>query len=156
MNARVREERRALCSDTRQLAWVDWLQQQAANGRNDALEALRVARGREQATTISAARPAAVPPLEPQAQVTKQGTVIQKVGEHEIRDTGKGLNVPANAGEDVLLEWIARAAERYEGGLTAFGPADFQLQIARLAGANHLAVSFRIRNSKKRGPLPGQ
>jgi hypothetical protein len=37
---------------------------------------------------------------------------------------------------------IGRAAERYEGGLTAFGPADFQLRIARVAGANHVAVSF--------------
>jgi hypothetical protein len=52
------------------------------------------------------------------------------------------LNVTADAGEDVLLELIARAAERYEGGLIAFGPADFQFQIARLAGANHVAVSF--------------
>jgi hypothetical protein len=68
--------------------------------------------------------------------------VIQKVGEHEIRDTGTGLKVQPNVGDDVLLELIARAAERYEGGLTAFGPADFQLRIARVAGASHLAVSF--------------
>ena len=142
VNARIREERRALCGDTRQLAWVDWLQQQATNGRNDALEALRVARGRDQATTISAARPAAVPPLDGQAQVTKQGTLVQRVGEHEIRDTSKGLNVASNASDDVLLELLGRAAERYEGGLTAYGPADFQLRIARVAGANHLAVSF--------------
>jgi hypothetical protein len=37
---------------------------------------------------------------------------------------------------------LARASERYEGGLTAYGPRDFQLRIARVAGANHLAVSF--------------
>ena len=49
VNARIREERRSLCGDTRQLAWIDWLQQQATNGRTDALEALRVARGREPA-----------------------------------------------------------------------------------------------------------
>ena len=142
VNARIREERRALTSDTRQLSWVDWLQQQASNGRSDALEALRVARGRDQAHTISASKTAAAPPLEAQAQVTKQGTVIQKVGEHEIRHTSKGLNVEPNVGDDVLIELIGRAAERYEGGLTAYGPADFQLRIARVAGANHLAVSF--------------
>ena len=61
VNARIREERRVLTSDTRQLSWVDWLQQQATNGRADALEALRVARGRGQATTISA--PGTAPPL---------------------------------------------------------------------------------------------
>ena len=42
MNARIREERRLLSGDTRQLSWIDWLQQQASNGRSDALEALRV------------------------------------------------------------------------------------------------------------------
>jgi len=142
VNARIREERRSLGGDTRQLSWVDWLQQQASSGRNDALEALRVARGRDQADTISASKTAAAAPLEAQAQVTKQGTVIQKVGEHEIRHTSKGLNVQPNVGDDVLLELIARASERFEGGLTAYGPADFQLRIARVAGANHFGVSF--------------
>jgi DNA relaxase TraI-like protein/conjugative element/phage-associated large polyvalent protein len=53
------------------------------------------------------------------------------------------LKVQPNVGDDVLLELIARAAERYEGGLTAFGPPDFQFRIARVAGANHVAVSFK-------------
>jgi hypothetical protein len=142
VNARIREERHSLTSDTRQMSWVDWLQQQASTGRSDALEALRAARGRGLSSTISAHRPAAAPSLDAQAQVTKQGTVIQKVGEHEIRDTSEGLNVATNVGDDVLLEMLARASERYEGGLTAYGPPDFQLRIARVAGANHLAVSF--------------
>jgi hypothetical protein len=142
VNARIREERRALTSDTRQLSWVDWVQQQASSGRNDALDALRVARGRDQAHTISAPRTAAAPSIDPQAQVTKQGTVIQKIGEHEIRDTGIGLKVEPNVGDDVLVELLGRAAERYEGGLTAYGPPDFQIRIARVAGANHMAVSF--------------
>jgi Large polyvalent protein-associated domain 7 len=103
---------------------------------------LRVARGRGQATTISAPGTAPPPSLGGQAQVTKEGTVIQKVGEHEIRDTSKGLHVEEHVGDDVLVELIARAIERYEGDLTAFGPAAFQLRIAGVAGANHLAVSF--------------
>src|SRR5271166_2839553 len=99
----------------------DWLQQQASSGRSDALEALRVARGRDQAHTISASKTAPAPPLEAQAQVTKQGTVIQKVGEHEIRHTSKGLNVEGNVGDDVLIELIARASERFQGSLAAYG-----------------------------------
>ena len=142
MNARIREERRMLGRDTQKLSWVDWLQQEASSGRTDALEALRVARGRDQATTISTARPAATPAPDPQDQVTKQGTVIQKVGEHEIRDTGKGLNIAPDVGDEVLIELLKRAAERYEGGLTAYGADDFQIRLARVAGANHLAVSF--------------
>ena len=141
VNARIREERRTLGRDTQQLSWVDWVQQQASSGRSDALEALRVTRGRDQAHTISASKTAAAaPPLEAQTQITKQGTVIQKVGEHEIRHTRKGLNVEGNVGNDVLIELIARAAERFQGSLAAYGPAEFQRRVARVAGANHLAV----------------
>ena len=52
------------------------------------------------------------------------------------------LNVATNVGDDDLLEMLACASERYEGGLTAYVPRDFQLRIARVPGANHLAVSF--------------
>jgi hypothetical protein len=53
-----------------------------------------------------------------------------------------GLNVEPNVGDDVLVELLGRAVERYEGGLTAYGPPDFQLRIARVAGAHHLTVSL--------------
>ncbi len=133
------------------------LQQQASSGRSDALEALRIARGRGgQATTISASKTAAVPPLEAQAQVTKQGTVIQKVGEHEIRHTSKGLNVEPNVGDDVLLELIGRAAEWYEGGLTAYGQLIFNSGSPALPARIIWRFHSRILNSKKRGLLPRQ
>ena len=57
VNARIREERRTLGRDTQQLSWVDWLQQQASSGRSDALEALRVARGRDRPTRYLRQRP---------------------------------------------------------------------------------------------------
>src|SRR4029077_15336193 len=94
--------------------------------------------------------------LEARAQVTKQGTVIQKVGEHEIRHTSKGLNVEGNVGDDVLIELIARAAERFQGSLAAYGPAEFQRRVARVAGANHLAVSFEDPELEKARLLPRQ
>ena len=67
--------------------------------------------------------------------------MIQKVGEDEIRDTSEGLNVSTNASDDALLEMLCLASERYQGPLTAYGPHDFQLRIACVAGANHVAVS---------------
>ena len=47
-----------------------------------------------------------------------------------------------NVGNDVMIELIARAAERFQGSLAAYGPAEFQRRVARVAGANHLAVPF--------------
>ena len=65
------------------------------------------------------------------------------MGKHEIQDVlAKAYMFEEHVGDDVLIELISRAAERYEGDLTAYGPADFQLRIARVAGVNHLAVSF--------------
>jgi hypothetical protein len=77
VNSRILEARRVLTGDTRQLSWVDWLKQQATNGRADVLQALRGVRGRDQAVTISApvtAQAPAAASLDGQAEVTKQGT----------------------------------------------------------------------------------
>ena len=74
VNVRIREERQTIGRDTQQLSWVDWLQQQASSGRSDALEALRIARGRGgQATTISASKTAAVPPLRRRPRLQSKG-----------------------------------------------------------------------------------
>jgi len=69
-----------------------------------------------------------------------------------------GLKVQPNASDDVLLELIARAAERYEGGpQPPLVRPIFQLRIARVAGANHVAVSFADEElEKSEGPLPKQ
>jgi Large polyvalent protein-associated domain 7 len=80
--------------------------------------------------------------LAPEAQVTKQGTVIERVGGHEIRENGDNLHVAAAAGDDVIVTMLTRATERYGSVLTAHGSEDFQLRIARVAGTHHLAVSF--------------
>jgi hypothetical protein len=67
--------------------------------------------------------------------------------------------VAPNVSDDVLIELIARAAERFKGGLSAYGSADFQLRIARVAGANHLAVSFEdpeLEKARAAAPAPVQ
>jgi len=128
------------------MSWLDWLQEQATNGREDALRALRTARrGRNEAKTLSA--PArSLPPapaLEAQTQVTKQGTVIDKVSGHEIRDNGQGLHVATtDVGDDVILAMLNVGVERYGNILDAHGDDAFQLRIARVAGTHHLEVSF--------------
>jgi Large polyvalent protein-associated domain 7 len=68
--------------------------------------------------------------------------VIERVGDYEIRDNGQSLHVTTAAGDNVILAMLNRAAERYGTSLNAHGSEDFQFRIARVAGANHLAVSF--------------
>ena len=66
------------------------------------------------------------------------------------------VGVEPNVGDDVLVELLGRAAERYEGDLTAFGPPDFQLRIALVAGANHVPVSFKDAELEKARKQPRQ
>ena len=42
-----------------------------------------------------------------------------------------------NVGDDVLIELIAPASERLQGSLAAYGPAEFQRRVARVAGASN-------------------
>ncbi len=80
--------------------------------------------------------------MDPQAQVTKQGTLIERIGDYEIRDNGESLHVATAAGDDVILAMLQRAAERLGTSLVAHGPLEFQLRIARVAGSHHVGVSF--------------
>ncbi len=146
INRRARDGRRLLAAETRRLTWIDWLQEQASSGRQDALKALRAARRRttDQTTTLSAHGLAPQPPPVPdsEAEVTKQGTVIERVGDYEIRDNGESLHIATAAGDDVIVALLHRAMEGYGNSLNAHGSEGFQLRIARVAGTHHLGVSF--------------
>ena len=61
------------------------------------------------------------------------------------------LNVATNVGDDDLLEMLACASERYEGGLTAYVPRDFQLRIAVWPERITWRFPSKIQSSKKRG-----
>jgi hypothetical protein len=61
------------------------------------------------------------------------------------------LNVATNVGDDDLLEMLACASERYEGGLTAYVPRDFQLRIAVCPARITWRFHSKILSSQKRG-----
>jgi hypothetical protein len=122
INEDFAEKRRAYWKNAGQESWTDWLRRQAEAGRQDALEALRAAsRGR---------------------QVTKQGTVMLQVGEHEIRDDGERLFTNDTVPDEVILVMLHRTLERYGPRIATHGTEEFQLRIGRVAGANHLDVIF--------------
>ena len=147
INAQTRKQRREIHAQTTRFTWLDWLQQQAENGREDALRALRAANSRQSpgktvtsSNTNSPVTPQ--PALDPQAQVTKQGTVIERIGDYEIRDDGNALHISDQAGDDVILAMLNRCVERYGHSLKTNGSEEYQRRIARVAGVHHLPIVF--------------
>ncbi|WP_458294723.1 hypothetical protein [Enterobacter kobei] len=84
--------------------WADWLQFKAAGGDDEALKTLRQ-RNAQQARKANilhgdkVKKDGRIPGLKPDS-VTKEGTIIYRVGESAIRDGGKRLDVSRDAGDD--------------------------------------------------------
>ncbi|MDA6574855.1 conjugal transfer protein TraI, partial [Escherichia coli] len=81
------------------------------------------------------------PGLKPDS-VTKEGTIIYRVGESAIRDGGKRLDVSRDAGDDGLHAALLMAKHRYGDKLTVNGSFEFKKRIVAVAAARELNVSF--------------
>jgi Relaxase/Mobilisation nuclease domain/Large polyvalent protein-associated domain 7 len=145
IHAQSRMQRQEIFGQTARFTWLDWLAQQAHNGREDAVRALRAANSRQSAgktVSSSATNSPVMPALGPQVQVTKQGTVIERIGEFEIRDDGSALHISDEAGDDVILAMLKRCVERYGHNLATHGSEERLRHIARVAGIHQLPIVF--------------
>ena len=79
VNARIRDQRGALASDTRQMSWIDWLQHKPA--MDATMPSKRCAQ------LVDVACPTPLHAQDPDGPGHKAGTVIQRIGEHEIRES---------------------------------------------------------------------
>jgi hypothetical protein len=127
--------------------WADWLQHKASRGDDEALKTLR--QRNAQATHKKAnivhgdtvQQDGRIPGLKPDS-VTKEGTIIYRVGESAIRDGGKLLDVSREAGDDGLHAALLMAKHRYGNKLTVNGSFDFKKRIVAVAAARQLDVTF--------------
>lgn len=139
-------ERQAISDRYRRLAWVDWLRHQAMGGNQDALRALR-ARGSAhglQGDTISASgwldRKAAVGAK--QDSITKQGTIIYRVGLSAVRDDGTRLQVSRDITDDGVLAALRLAMRKYGTRIAVAGSDHFKERVVRVAAHGNLAIRF--------------
>jgi hypothetical protein len=140
-----RNERQQIYEKHRQRQWGDWLRSQAMAGDQDALMALRAreAAGGLKGNTISGKGPAAAlrRPGEYDS-VTKKGTIIYRVGASAVRDDGTKLQVSHRADQGALLVALRMASERYGDCIRVNGSAAFREQVAQVAAAANLAITF--------------
>jgi hypothetical protein len=124
--------------------WADWLRHQALAGDAAALAALRARKTLKglQRNTLQgdgAPRPG---PLAPVDTITKQGTIVYRVGRGALRDDGTALQVAREASPEDLQAALRLAIARYGERLTVNGTTEFKQQIVQAAAAAHLPLTF--------------
>lgn len=135
-----------LKTSQRRMAWLDWLTVEAKSGNAEALSALRARSkkdGRIQSNHLSG-----YPYQNNQSindtveSVTKDGTVIYRIGNAAIRDDGKRLFVSPNVLNDSLADVLQVAIDKYGNHLLVNGSDDFRMSVVQAAVQNRLRVTF--------------
>lgn len=124
-------------------SWTDWLAQQAKAGDDKALSALRERDGRRipSSRTVAGATPGKVRVSASLDSVTKNGTIIYRVGEATLKDYGEHLYITRASSSQALTAALALAVEKYGSKLSITGDEAFQAAIAK-AAVNVAGLTF--------------
>ena len=144
-------EREKILVGVKNVRWADWLQRKAQEGNTDAIDVLRKKAQKSHAkyglkgqgsnsTTIDTER------LD---SVTKNGTVIYKMGECTVKDDGEKLNISRGISLDSLKDVILMAKKQYGRCITVNGNELFKKTVARVAVRNDLDVIFSDKKIEK-------
>lgn len=146
-NAIYKKDRQAAYDIHKRRTWADWLQHKASAGDDEALKILRqrnAQAARKEANLVhgdNVKNDGRIPGLKPDS-VTKEGTIIYRVGESAIRDGGQRLDISREAGDDGLHAALLMAKHRYGNQLTVNGSFDFKKRIVAVAAAREINVTF--------------
>lgn len=152
INTTYQHTRQRLYRQHTRQSWLDWLQQQARQGNNNALQLLRQRhvtndqRGnylvKSTYDTKEKPYPTQYDPQLPKAKVTKKGTVFYLHDKAVIRDDGNRFHVAANANQEVLTTALIHAKQRHGYLLSIYGNGLFQENVVRASVKAGLNISF--------------
>ena len=141
-----RRERAHNSQQNRRRAWADWLQQQAMEGDDEALLALRARPGTVtnagDTLTGSGIGTAGRSNFPSKDSITKHGTVVYQNAGTIVRDYGSALQVTGtwdNRGSQAIL---FMAIDLYGSCIHVAGSQAFRTQMAQAAAATSRAVTF--------------
>jgi len=136
----------AITARYKRLTWADWLRQQAFAGDEEALRALRArdaARGLAGDTiTAVGKRLLANVVGATQDSITKQGTIIYRVGLSAVRDDGARLQVSREVTNDGIDAALRLAVQKYGTTIAVAGSNDFKRRVAEVAAHSRLTIRF--------------
>ncbi len=128
------------------LTWADWLRQQALAGDQEALRALRAREAARGLTgdTITAVGTRLVSAVvgANQDHITKQGTIIYRVGLSAVRDDGTRLQVSREVTNDGIEAALRLAVQKYGTTIEVSGSNIFKTRVAEVAGHSRLTIRF--------------
>lgn len=136
----------AITARYKRLTWADWLRQQAFAGDEEALRALRArdaARGLagDTITAVGKRLVAAVVGAN-QDSITKQGTIIYRVGLSAVRDDGARLQVSREVTNDGIDAALRLAIKKYGTTIAVSGSDAFKGRVAEVAAHSRLTIRF--------------
>ena len=143
---RHRRDRVAITARYTRLTWADWLRQQALTGDQEALRALRAreaARGLVGDTITAVGKRLLVNVVGAnQDHITKQGTIIYRVGLSAVRDDGTRLQVSREVTNDGIDAALRLALQKYGTTITVSGSDAFKRRVAEVAAHARLPIRF--------------
>ena len=143
---RHRRDCLAMTARHQRLTWADWLRHQALGGDEEALRALRArdaARGLagDTITAVGKKLVAAVVGAN-QDSITKQGTIIYRVGLSAVRDDGTRLQVSREVTNDGIDAALRLAIKKYGTTIAVSGSDAFKRRVAAVAAHARLTIRF--------------
>lgn len=144
IRADFQQNKTALADRTRRQSWNEWLQDQAMDGDEKALAALRARdpkREPRRDTHTQTHKSSALAGVKLD-NVTKNGTVIYRDGSTSIRDDGERLKVAKGSTADALEAALHLAVVKYGTRIKVNGSDEFKERIAQVAAAKKLNISF--------------
>jgi len=152
INATYQHTRQRLYRQHTRQSWLDWLQQQARQGNNNALQLLRQRhvnndqRGnyvvKSKYNNQENPRPTSDDPPLSKARGTKKGMVFYMQDKAVIKDDGNRFHVAADANQDVLTTALVHAKQRYGYQLSVHGNELFQENVVQASVKAGLNISF--------------
>ncbi|WP_426811690.1 TraI/MobA(P) family conjugative relaxase (plasmid) [Pseudomonas sp. WOUb67] len=145
-NTQYLAERQTAYGQYSKRTWADWLQAKAKEGDKAALQALRGRKGGKSraGNSVAGAGPAkrsGPMPLKVDS-ITKDGTVIHRFGKSAIRDDGEALQVARGSTRAGVEAVLRMAVHRYGDNIAVSGSDEFKEQVARVAAATQLKITF--------------
>jgi hypothetical protein len=129
----------------RRRQWPDWLRHKAGAGDLGALAALRRRKPTRDVPGNSIKGNVILEPPAPSRGhdgVTKQGTIIYRVGASAIRDEGDNLRISLGAEQDTMQTALRMAGKRFGQKITVNGSDAFKEQIIIAAATANLPIIF--------------
>ena len=169
INSTYQNLRQQLFNQHRRLAWLDWLQQEAKQGNQQALQLLRQRHitQDQRGNSIKRSRyssgldanvqhtPNAFPPklYEPNqsiAKVTKKGTVFYLHDHAVIKDDGNRFHLANDASQEAITAALIQAKQRHGYQLSVQGGELFQENAVRASVQAGLNISFEQKHLERR------